>query len=77
MKRRHISIRFISLSLIAGFTLSACGIKGELNTPPPLWGEDIRSEAQKAEVERAKAQRAERAAEKAARNAKKAAESSN
>jgi len=76
MKRRTLSIRLVSLSLIAGFALSACGIKGDLKTPPPLWGEDIRSEAQKAEVEKAKAERAQRAAEKAAQKAKKAAESS-
>jgi len=76
MKRRTLSIRLVSLSLIAVFALSACGIKGDLKTPPPLWGEDIRSEAQKAEVEKAKAERAQRAAEKAAQKAKKAAESS-
>ena len=76
MKRRTLSVRLIALSLIAGFTLSACGIKGDLKTPPPLFGEDIRTEAQKAEVERAKAERAKRAAEKAARKAKEAAQSS-
>lgn len=77
MKRRQISARLISLTLIMGFALSACGIRGDLKTPPPLWGDDIRTEAQKADVERAKADRAKRAAEKAARKAKKAAETSN
>ncbi len=74
MKRRQLPLRLISLTLIAGFALSACGIRGDLKTPPPLWGEDIRTDAQKAEVERAKAERAKRAADKAAREAKKAAD---
>jgi len=75
MKRRAQSVRLIALSLFAGFALSACGIKGGLKTPPPLFGEDIRTEAQKAEVERAKAERAKRAAESAARKAKEAVQS--
>lgn len=74
MKRRAPSIRLIVISVMAGCVMSACGIKGDLLTPPPLWGEDIRTEAQKAEVERAKSERAKLAAEKAARDAKKAAE---
>lgn len=74
MKRNPAYVRRISLTVLAGFALSACGIKGELKTPPPLFGQDIRSEAQKAEVERAKAERAERAAQKAARKAAKQAE---
>ena len=75
MKRRTLSVRLIALSLIAGFTLSACGIKGDLKTPPPLFGEDIRTDVQKAEVEKAKAERAKRAAESAAKKAKEAAQS--
>lgn len=74
MKRRQIQIRLISLSLIAGFALTACGIRGDLKTPPPLWGEDIRTDAQKSDVEKAKTERAKRAADKVARDAKKAAE---
>jgi predicted small lipoprotein YifL len=50
MKRRsHFNV-FIAATLIAGFTLSACGIRGELKTPPPVWGEDIRTPEQKAEA---------------------------
>ena len=49
MKRRQQFSTSIALTLIAGFTLSACGIRGELKTPPPVWGDDIRSEEQKAE----------------------------
>lgn len=70
MKRRNISARIICLTLIAGSVLGACGIKGDLQTPAPLWGEDIRSEAQKAEDARAQAELEKRAAEKAARKAK-------
>jgi len=71
MKRRQLSVLFIPTSLIVAFALSACGIKGDLKTPPPLWGQDIRSEAQKADAERAKAERAERKAQKSARKAAK------
>ncbi|WP_409433375.1 LPS translocon maturation chaperone LptM [Litorimonas sp. RW-G-Af-16] len=28
------------LAIAASFALSACGIKGELKTPPPVWGEE-------------------------------------
>jgi predicted small lipoprotein YifL len=49
MKRRTDYKTIIALSLIAGFALSACGIRGDLKTPPPIWGEDIRSAAEKAE----------------------------
>lgn len=77
MKRNPAYVRRISLTVLAGFALSACGIKGELKTPPPLFGQDIRSEAQKAEVERAKAERAaQKAARKAAKQAEDAAKSS-
>ncbi len=69
IKRRRFSAPALCLLLGAGIALSACGIKGDLQTPPPLWGEDIRSETQKAEAERAQAERAKRAAEKAARKA--------
>lgn len=76
MKRRQLPARLICLTLITGFALSACGIRGDLKTPPPLWGEDIRSDSQKADVERAKADRLKRAEEKTERDAKKAAQAS-
>jgi len=76
MKRRQFSVRLTCVCLMAAFLLPACGIKGDLKSPPPLWGEDIRTDAQKAEAERAKAERAKRAAEKAARKTKDGAESS-
>ena len=74
MKRRQLPARLLCLTLISGFALSACGIRGDLQTPPPLWGEDIRTDAQKAEAESAKADRAKRAAQRAEKEAKKAAE---
>ncbi len=31
--------RLLTLTLAAALFLIACGIKGELETPPPVWGE--------------------------------------
>ena len=31
--------KLIAVSLAAAFALGACGIKGDLQTPPPLWGD--------------------------------------
>ena len=50
MKRRPNFNTLIALSLIAGFALSACGIRGDLKTPPPVWGDDNRTAEQKAEA---------------------------
>jgi len=73
MKRRHTESYIISLALIVGFALSACGIRGDLKRPAPLWGEDIRSEAEIAQVEKVKADKAaQKAAKKAAKEAEKA-----
>ena len=49
MKRRPNLSALIAATLFAGFALSACGIRGDLKTPPPLWGEDKRTAEQKAE----------------------------
>lgn len=49
MKRRTHYNALIAATLISAFALSACGIRGELKTPPPIWGEDNRTEKQKAE----------------------------
>jgi len=49
MKRRPHFNALVAATLIAGFALSACGIRGELSTPPPIWGEDTRTPEQKAE----------------------------
>jgi predicted small lipoprotein YifL len=47
MKRRSHLNALIAATLIAGFALSACGIRGELKTPPPVWGDDNRTSEQK------------------------------
>ncbi|MGX6648487.1 LPS translocon maturation chaperone LptM [Maricaulaceae bacterium MS644] len=33
------------LAAAAALVLSGCGIRGDLERPPPLWGEDNRPEA--------------------------------
>jgi len=32
--------RLTIFALLSAFALSACGIKGELKTPPPVWGDE-------------------------------------
>jgi len=54
MKRRTHMDRLIAVTLIAGFALSACGIRGDLKAPPPLWGDDKRTAEQKADAENKK-----------------------
>ena len=49
MKRRSHFNALIATTLVAAFALSACGIRGELKTPPPLWGDDNRTSEQKAQ----------------------------
>ena len=62
---RHTHIRrLIALSLVSSFALSACGIRGSLETPPPLWGEDTRTQAEIESEAKTKAERAEREARK-------------
>ena len=40
--------RIAMFALLGAFALGACGIKGELQTPPPLWGDkDAKAEAEK------------------------------
>ena len=36
--------RFIALTITASFALSACGVKGELQTAPPVWGDKAKAE---------------------------------
>lgn len=31
--------KIIALTLASAFMLSACGVKGELQTAPPMWGD--------------------------------------
>ncbi|XBQ14867.1 MAG: lipoprotein [Oceanicaulis sp.] len=35
------------LGAAAALVLSGCGIRGDLERPPPLWGEDMRTEAER------------------------------
>ncbi len=37
---------FLTLTLLASLALSACGVRGSLKTPPPIWGEKIYDPAQ-------------------------------
>ncbi len=31
--------KLILTALVSAFALGACGVKGDLKTPPPLWGD--------------------------------------
>jgi len=31
--------KLILTAIISSFALGACGVKGELKTPPPMWGD--------------------------------------
>lgn len=47
-KTRLVLLGFV----IASLALSACGIKGSLKTPPPLWGESkVETETQNSDSE--------------------------
>jgi len=36
--------RLTALTLVSAFALSACGVKGKLDTPPPLWCDKSKAE---------------------------------
>lgn len=36
--------KILAVSIAASFLLSACGVKGNLKTPPPLWGDKAKQE---------------------------------
>lgn len=42
---RNINLKTATLLICSGLILAACGLRGKLETPPPLWGEDNRPEA--------------------------------
>ena len=46
--------------------LAGCGLRGDLKTPPPIFGEDKRTDEQKAEAQKAIDAAQERKARKAA-----------
>lgn len=37
--------KIIALTLVSAFALSACGVKGSLQTAPPVWGDKTKTEA--------------------------------
>ncbi len=58
----------IIATLISAFALTSCGIKGDMQRPAPLWGEDTRTEAEKAGTEKAgKEEAKQQSSEKPAR----------
>ena len=48
MKTRF-SHRLTIAALVGAFALGACGIKGDLDTPPPLWGDKTKKVEKKPE----------------------------
>ena len=44
MIRTLVLITLFALSTL----LAGCGVRGDLERPPPLWGEDLRTEAERA-----------------------------
>jgi len=36
--------KIIVAALLSTFMLGACGVKGQLKTPPPLWGEKAKQQ---------------------------------
>jgi len=39
-------LNLAALALVTGFALSACGSRGTLKTPPPIWGDGITAPAE-------------------------------
>lgn len=38
--KKPMPTRLMFLAVLSALTLAGCGIKGDLKTPPPLWGAD-------------------------------------
>jgi len=38
-------LKTVALLACSGLILVACGLRGKLETPPPLWGDDNRPQA--------------------------------
>jgi len=45
------SRRFITFTLLSAFALSACGVRGNLKTPPPIWGDKSKVEQPDSQTE--------------------------
>jgi len=39
--------KILITALMSSFVLGACGVKGSLKTPPPLWGEKAKEDYRK------------------------------
>lgn len=39
IKKRLLPTTLLPITLAASLLLSSCGIKGDLETPPPIWGD--------------------------------------
>ncbi|WP_017931315.1 LPS translocon maturation chaperone LptM [Robiginitomaculum antarcticum] len=51
---RHRKTKTIGLlALLIMPVLAGCGLRGDLRTPPPIYGEDLRTDEQKAEAQKA------------------------
>lgn len=50
----HSRLKTISvIALLMTSLLAGCGLRGDLKTPPPIFGEDKRTDEQKAEAQKA------------------------
>ena len=68
-RRTLITLGLIALMITPA--LAGCGLRGDLKTPPPIFGEDKRTDEQKAEAQKAiEAQRKRRANQDAPDNQK-------
>jgi len=47
--RNRFAHKFTLAALVGAFVLGACGIKGDLDTPPPLWGDKTKKVEKKQE----------------------------
>lgn len=56
------SLRLIALASMAALALAACGKRGPLDQPPPMWGEKAKADyaAEQAAKKKAEADKAER-----------------
>lgn len=45
MTRRIISYWLVALLSTSTLALTACGVKGDLETPPPLWGDKAKQDS--------------------------------
>ena len=51
MMKTGMTRKILAIGLLSVFALSACGIKGDLKTPPPLWGDSDKPAEQAEQAE--------------------------